>query len=92
MIADLLELHQRAEHQSATANTFGLIDTLEHVVDHLLVQRGLFGRERNLLPRFHQRRKIADDFWISLEAAKNERSNQQSEPLGLPLVAVAFHW
>ena len=66
MVADLLEFHQRTQHKSTAANAFGLIDALEHVVDHLLVERSLFWGEWNLLPRFHQRRKIADDLWIGL--------------------------
>ena len=51
MVADLLQLDQRAEHQAAASDALGLVDALEHVVDDLLVERRLLGRQRDLLPR-----------------------------------------
>ena len=91
MVADLLELDQRAEHEAATADALGLVDTLEHVVDHLLVQRCLFRRQRDLLARLDERRQVADDVRVGLQAAEDERPHQLPQALGLALVAVAFH-
>ena len=90
VVADLLQLHQRAQHQAAAADALGLVDALEHVVDHLLVERRLLGRQRDLLARLDQRRQVADDVRVGLQSPQDERPHQLAQAVRLPPVAVAL--
>ena len=92
MIADLFQLHQRAQHQTAATQTFGTINLGKHLLHHLVVQGDLLVGQRNMFARLNQRRQIADDIQVSLQTAQHKRPHQIAQLLGAIAIAMALDW
>ena len=80
VIADLLEAHQRCEHDAATLHPVGSRQFSRQVADRLLIERRLFfarqlaeGLELGLV------RQVGDDALVGLQAAQDVRTHQCSQ-------------
>ena len=80
MVAHLLELGHRGEHEAAAADLVGgLVDAGEHVGHRGLVQAGLLGGE--VAPDLHLLlvRQVRDDRLVGLQPAQHERLGEPLE-------------
>ena len=81
MVADLLELHQRRQHETLTLDALRRLDGGLGVLDHGFVKRCLlFGQvaEHLHLELFGQ---IRDDALVRLQPTENERAGDAPQPL-----------
>ena len=81
MIADLLELGHRRQHQAPALNALlGRLDPGQHVRDGGLVERRLLGGQ--VAPDLHLLllRQVGDDRLVGLDPAQDEWAGQPPEP------------
>ena len=79
MVAHLLELGHRGQHQAAAADVVGrVLDAAEHVGDRGRVQARLLGGE--VAPDLHLLlvRQVGDDRLVGLQAAEHERLGERA--------------
>ena len=87
MVADLLELHHGGEHQAAPLHAFGLVDAVQHVVDHGLVERGLLAGQGAERLHLELVRQVGDDRPVGLQPPQHERRGDAAEMRGCLVVA-----
>ena len=90
MVADLLESHQRGEHEPAPPHAARLLGVGEQLVDDLLVHRRLFAGELGVGDLFDLVGQIGQQPPVGLGAAEDERLGEPAQPGGGVGVAVAF--
>ena len=92
MVAHLLELGHRGEHQAAPGDVVaGLVDAAEHVGDGRLVQARLLLRQVAPDLDLLLVRQVGDDRLVGLQPAQQERLGDPPQPLGRLLVAESLH-
>ena len=91
MVADLLELHHRGQHQAPALHPFGLVDPGEHVVDHRLVERGLLPGQGTELLHLELLGEVGNDRPVGLQAAQNEGRGDPAQLRRRPLVSPALY-
>ncbi len=92
VVAHLLQPHQRAQHHAASLDSLLVhrLDPLQRLLDHRLVQCGLFGRQVAVDLHLQLVRQVLDNGGVGLEAAQDERPHQPFQPLGSQPILVAF--
>ena len=73
MIADLLQPHQRGEHQPAPSHALGLLGVGEQLIDHLLVERGLLAGQFGVGDLFDLVGQVGEQPLVGLGAPQDER-------------------
>ena len=90
MVADLLETHQRSEHETASAHALGLLGVGEELVDHLLVERCLLASEFGVGDLFDLVGQVGEQALVGLGASQDERLGEVAQAGSGVGVAVAF--
>jgi len=67
VVADLLELQHRRQHQAPALDALALLHPGQHVVHDRLVERGLLAGQGAVDPRFELVRQILDHVRIGLD-------------------------
>ena len=78
MVAHLLELGHRGQHQAAALDSFRCADAVQHVVDHRLIQRGLLRSQVADQIHLQLLGQVSDDRRVGLDAAQDERPGEAS--------------
>ena len=90
MVADLLEAHQRGEHEPATPHAARLLGVGEQLVDDLLVHRRLLAGELGVGDLFDLVGQIGQQPAVGLGAPEDERLREAAQSRRGIGVAVAF--
>ena len=90
VVADLLQTHQRGEHEAAAAHAARQFGVGEELVDDLLVHRGLFAGELGVGDLFDLVGQVGQQASVGLRAAEDERLREAAEPGGRVGIVVAF--
>ena len=81
MVAHLLELGHRGQHQAAALDSFRCADAVQHVVDHRLIQRGLLRSQVADQIHLQLLGQVSDDRRVGLDAAQDERPGEASQSI-----------
>ena len=90
MIAHLLELHQRRQHDAAPLHALSFFDALDRIAHDSLVQRGLFFGQIAVDLDLVLGRQVADDGQVGLDTPQDKGADQRFESLSRRQVARAF--
>jgi hypothetical protein len=90
MVADLLEAHQRGEHEPAASHALGLFGVGEQLVDDLLVQRRLLAGELGVGDLLDLVGQVGQQPLVGLGAPQDERPGDVAQAGRGVGVAVAF--
>ena len=91
MVADLLELHQRCEHDAGSPRSRSTSSApLQHLVDDRLVQRRLLAGQVAVDSHLDLLRQIADDLLVGLQPPEHERAGRPAQARRRGAVAPAL--